>query len=324
MGRVLRSLAKRRDVLHQAGGQFLALPAERAGSVILALRAGPRPSTALQRRTLFHAYLSGAHTIHEEWGAENNLLDWRSGELSSYGRVTREFLDFLDAVPDVGVPYTPIALLLDTSRPPPVTFERAPFGGRVARWYAPRSLDIAWAHIQIGMYGIGAPTPGRHPAAWLESGHYPPSPYPELFDIVPADAPEAILAGYRRVVAVGDGRFPARAEVVPVADQFRRVAEAVCAVSPFHRTGDLVMQVNVRAADNTWIVGLYNPRGAYRGDVLDTGSILDPDCEAVETLTPKFPFRGARLLHGWPARTALEVGGDRLRVTVGAGGLAPS
>ena len=59
-------------------------------------------SSAMQRRIFFHAYLSGAHTLHEEWGAEDNLLDWDKGTLSSYGLVTRDFLDFQDANPDVG------------------------------------------------------------------------------------------------------------------------------------------------------------------------------------------------------------------------------
>ena len=57
------------------------------------------PSSALQRRIFFHAYLSGAHTLHEEWGGEGNLLDWDQGKISSYGKVTRDLLDFQEAHP---------------------------------------------------------------------------------------------------------------------------------------------------------------------------------------------------------------------------------
>jgi hypothetical protein len=46
-------------------------------------------SSALQRRICFHSYLSGAHTLHEEWGAEDNLLDWEQCRLSSYGKATK-------------------------------------------------------------------------------------------------------------------------------------------------------------------------------------------------------------------------------------------
>ena len=76
------------------------------------------PSSALQRRIFFHTYLSGAHTLHEEWGCEGNLLDFDAGTISSYGKVTRDLLDFQEANPDVGEPYTPAALAQDASVPP--------------------------------------------------------------------------------------------------------------------------------------------------------------------------------------------------------------
>ena len=76
------------------------------------------PSSALQRRIFFHAYLSGAYTLHEEWGGEGNLLDWDQGKISSYGKVTRDLLDFQEAHADVGQSYTPIALVLEASIPP--------------------------------------------------------------------------------------------------------------------------------------------------------------------------------------------------------------
>ena len=75
------------------------------------------PSTALQRRLFFHAYLSGAWTLHEEWGAECNLWDWENARLTCCGNVTEALLDFQEQCPDVGEPYTPLALVLDTRVP---------------------------------------------------------------------------------------------------------------------------------------------------------------------------------------------------------------
>ena len=280
------------------------------------------PSTALQRRTFFHAYLSGANTLHEEWGAENNLLDWDTGALSSYGQVTRELLDFQEKHQDIGAPYVPVALLLDVGVPPPIMFADAPFGGPVARWFKPRPIDIAWAQIKQGLYGLLV---GAGHSEWTglqEARFYPPCYYPELFDIIPSDASAETFANYRQIIAVGESDWPYNTERIPVENQFKTLAAALQRFSPFQRVSDLIMQVNYRETDKTWIVGLYNPRGARRGDAQNTGSILNPAFDVLETLLPKFKFNTARLLHGWPESTAMEVSGETLRIHVGAGGLA--
>ncbi len=42
----------------------------------------------------------------------NTFLDWKSFELSPYGKVKKEFLDFVDRHPAIGTPVTPCALVL--------------------------------------------------------------------------------------------------------------------------------------------------------------------------------------------------------------------
>ncbi len=201
-------------------------------------------------------------------------------------------------------------------------FAGAPFSGPVARWYKPRPIDIAWAQIKNGLYGLLV---GAGHSAWTglqEAGYYPPCYYPELFDIIPSNAPAETFASYRQIVAVGESDWPCQIERIPVANQFKTLAAALQQFSPFERAADLVMQINYREADQTWIVGLYNPRGARRGDTQNSGSILNPAFDVWETLLPKFKMKAARFLYGWPESTALEVRGESLHIHVGAGGLA--
>ena len=73
--------------------------------------------------------------------------------------------------------------------------------------------------------------------------------------------------------------------------------------------------------DGAWIVGLYNPRGAWRGDVWKTGSVTNSAFTIKEILKPRFNFRSARLLYQWPELNELKHCGDELHITVGPGGL---
>jgi hypothetical protein len=261
-------------------------------------------SSAMQRRIFFHAYLSGAQTLHEEWGAEGNLIDWDQGTLSSYGLVTRDLLDFQEANPDIGEPYTPIALVLDARIPPP---------------------DVRpWDRLLKALYQHG-PADGAN-AARKDNGRaevpcYLPCVIPEVFDIVPSDAPEQAWARYQEVIWAEPGAAPASAPACPEDQLADRLIAAAKKLSPFSRTSHLIMQVNRRRADRAWIIGLYNPWGAVRGDVFGTGSLLDPGCTQRDVLHATFPIKSARVLYAWPQESRLERKGGDLEATVGPGGL---
>ncbi len=275
------------------------------------------PSSALQRRIFFHAYLSGAHTLHEEWGAEGNLMSWAGGELSSYGRVTRDLLDFQERVGDVGEPFVPIALVLDATVVPPFGT-----GGKLQHWFPPRAIDLAWADVKHAIYPQSASAAAKASSelSQREVACYAPSPYPELFDIVPSDAPEGLWSEYREVISIGDGHAPACAQRGSIDAQIARLAKAMERWSPLARSGDMPMQINFRDVDEAWILGLYNPCGAYRGDVANTGSILESLCTQRETIRMKSPVKSVRLLHAWPASTGIERRGDEFEAIVGPGG----
>ena len=250
------------------------------------------PSTALQRRIFFHTYLSGAWTLHEEWGAEGNLTDCEQGRLSCNGRVTRDFLDFQEQNPDVGEPYTPLALVLDPQMPTPATDR--------------------WARLKAALFQFDATdraNAARQTSSPMEAACYAPCVVPEVFDLVPGDAPLRVWKNYRAMISVGDGDF-----------SFDHVMARARNLSPFGITAHLPMQINQRKRDGAWILGLYNPWGAKRGDVENVGSILDDVCTARAVLRPRFAVRSLRVLHGWPSGTTARQRGNPIEVVIGPGG----
>ena len=66
---------------------------------------------SLQRRLHFYSYFAGAGFMSEEWCANTTFYDWNDFELTPYGKVKKEFIDFTKTF-DVGKPLTPIAAVL--------------------------------------------------------------------------------------------------------------------------------------------------------------------------------------------------------------------
>lgn len=271
------------------------------------------PSSALQRRLFFYSYLAGAHYLYEEWGAECNLLDWDTGKLSSYGQATAELLDFQEAHPDIGVPFTPLALELDASVPPPSRFHEAAMGEPINKFYPPREIDLAWSRLLLSLYGTGQHSGVPQWSGHLENACLCASEIPDLFDVMPSAASDEVRSSYRRILSpAGRSNEQWMGDICRAAEEY----------SPFDRATDLTLQINRREADGAWIVGLHNPRGARRGDVENSGSILNDAFTAHEVLHARAPIHSARLLYAWPAATTLDRRGDDLHVTVGPGGSA--
>ena len=74
-------------------------------------------SRSLQKRIFLYSYLSNADFMSEEWGVCNLFFDWKSFELSPYGKVKKDFVDFMEKYPDVGEKLTPIAAVLPNDLP---------------------------------------------------------------------------------------------------------------------------------------------------------------------------------------------------------------
>lgn len=260
------------------------------------------PSSALQRRIFFHAYLSGAHTLHEEWGAEGNLESWTNPKLSSYGRVTRDLLDFEEAYPDVGQPFTPLALVLDAQTMPP--------GGE------------PWNQLLSSLSNTSeAGSPNVSQFGKAEAVCYPAWVIPEIFDIVPSDAPAEVWNGYQSIVAFDQSVAPEAARIVEPGGFASAAIQAARDLSPIEYSANFSVQINHRPSDSAWIVALYNPWGAERGDVYATGSVLDPASAQHTVLKPKFSFSNTKVLYAWPEESKLIPRENELEVTIGPGGI---
>lgn len=76
--------------------------------------AGPNggSSRSLQWRIFLYAYMSNAAMISEEWGLCNTFVDWENFELSPYGKVKLDFINFMQKYDDVGAKLTPAAVVL--------------------------------------------------------------------------------------------------------------------------------------------------------------------------------------------------------------------
>jgi hypothetical protein len=144
---------------------------------------------------------------------------------------------------------------------------------------------------------------------------------PEVFDIVPSDAPEALWKTYKEIIPVGTAPIPPGATACPPEQVYDRLAAAVARLSPLTRSTHLLMQVNHRPSDGAWIVALYNPWGAWRGDVNGVGTLFDEGRAIHDILRPTFAARSARAIFAWPRDSSVSLHGTDINVAVGAGGI---
>ena len=74
-------------------------------------------SRNLQERVWHYAYFTGATVMGEEYGVCNTFRNYDDFDLSPYGQVKKNFLDFTERVPDVGTAFTPFAIVLPKELP---------------------------------------------------------------------------------------------------------------------------------------------------------------------------------------------------------------
>lgn len=69
-------------------------------------------SRSMQRRMHLYSFMAGASFMSEEWGMCNTFYDWNDFEISPYGQVKIDFINFTQKYKDIGKTYTPIAVVL--------------------------------------------------------------------------------------------------------------------------------------------------------------------------------------------------------------------
>ena len=76
-------------------------------------------SRSMQKRIQLYSYFAGAEFISEEYGMSNTFYDWENFELTPYGKIKYDFLQFIKKYKqsDIGEIYTPIAIVLPKDLP---------------------------------------------------------------------------------------------------------------------------------------------------------------------------------------------------------------
>ena len=260
-------------------------------------------SRSLQRRLFLYAYLAGASFFSEEWGLFNTFSDPEGRELSPYGLVKREFLDFVRRVP-AGEFYAPAAIVLPRGTavlcdPPGGAPGSFPFASPDAA----RRAERAAAGIRRLM---GPPENAPREARVLPGGTLP-----DAFDIVNADD-EAALSRYELLVDLtGDPGFALRRPNAVTPDE---AAVRIVGLMPCRVSGGAHWFFD-RLPDG-WILGLFNNEGILRS--VAGGERKDPAARRTAVVSLGREVRAEPLFGGAP----LHREGDSLFVELEAGDAA--
>ena len=243
-------IAFTRGAARQAGGAFLYYHAPNFGDTATTFtkaqnfagpdffyhsRYGPTmgPSLSWYRKSYFLYYMSGASAIYLEQG-HDQFFKPGPGEnplqLNPLGRITDEFLRFAEKHPDRGVPYTPIAFLLDPAHGFEITdYPQWPFEvSQLDR--SDRALrELFGVAYYPGLVVEGEP-------AIADRQPFAPGVFGDVFDVLTTDNTD--LSGYRGVVLGGRAEWSPRLEayvrnggtVVLNAAQAKKVSEELVGV----------------------------------------------------------------------------------------------
>ncbi len=167
-------------------------------------RYGPSmgPSLSWYRKSYYLYYMSGASAIYLEQGFDQ-FFKPGPGEhpfqLNPLGRITEDFMRFAEKHPDRGVPYTPVAFLLDPAHGWEMTdYPQWSFGvSQINR--SDRALrELFGAAYYPGTVREGEPASGERQA-------FVPGVFGNIFDVlVASDSRKDAIDSYRAVIAGGE------------------------------------------------------------------------------------------------------------------------
>lgn len=282
-------------------------------------------SRLLQRRIYFHALMSGAEFMAEEWGFVRSFYNMETYDLSPYGKVKKEFIDFARTHKKMQA-VTPFAIVLPTDLDclhvgrgfkgplgtPSVNFMRIT---------PDEATGIRFGQIhdvlKIVFQGENAEKYGN------EGRTLQNSRFGDHFDIIYADAPEDALKQYDLLIdADPEGSF-AKAHpelpVLPGADleELERILR--------QKTQELLP---VYVDSLHWILSedehgryltLFNNEGNHR--TIKDGDTIDPRADTTATVTLKEKGE-LSLLYASGATQIQKIKDGTYRITVPAAQLA--
>jgi hypothetical protein len=160
------------------------------------------------RKLYYLNYLGGASAIYWEQGLGNQYLQPGPGQhpvgLSPFGRTTKDFMEFVDRVPDRGEPFTPVAVLLGRAH----GYSHVSFRARPFEVFDDGPADLELRELFNVLYFPSPILEGQPQAPDLQS--LPPGVFGNLFDAL-VDRPErqAALYDYPIVWLAGDVKLGA-------------------------------------------------------------------------------------------------------------------
>jgi hypothetical protein len=278
-------------------------------------------SRAFQRRLFWWAYLTGARFLAEEWGPENTFFDWKGFDLTSYGQVVVDFLDFVRSH-GRGRLVTPAAVVIDREG---FCLDTYFLAGQRKKWlgfYEPTAHQQAMSEFFRQLIGHKDSPPND------DARVLPASPMPDAFDVVLDDAPAEFLSRYAVLAYVGErpDRFRRKLRGCSAQSIFledpartaREFTEATLARLPLRVEGP-VNWLLCRKKDSLQ-VGIFNPAGVTTD--FHKGERSEAKAVATASILGSPSGSRARLSAAWPAGTRIRSAAGRIEVTVGPGGLA--
>lgn len=208
-------IAFTRGAARQSGGAFLYYHAPNFGDTATTFtraqnfagpdffyhsRYGPSmgPSLSWYRKSYFLYYMSGASAIYLEQGGDQFFKPGPGDnplQLNPLGRITEEFMRFAEKHPDRGVPYTPIAFVLD----PAHGFEMADYPQWPFEVSQIDRSDRALRELFGVAYYPGLVVEGE--PATADRQPFVSSIFGDIFDVLTTAATD--FSGYRAVVLGG-------------------------------------------------------------------------------------------------------------------------
>ena len=167
------------------------------------------------RKAYFAAYMAGAASVYLEQGFDQYFIPSPGPpkvQLSPFGRITDEFMRFAEKHPDRGVPYTPIAFLLDAGHGW-YQYENEAGAFSISANQNPATLNYLRHDAMIrDLFNIAWYPMPKVEGEPLMSPRlcFLNSPLGDVFDVlVTSNAPKArdIVKSYRAIVLAGDVRL---------------------------------------------------------------------------------------------------------------------
>ena len=262
-------------------------------------------SRSLQRRLHLYSYYAGADFISEEWSGGNTFYDWNDYELTPYGKVKYDFLQFVKRNPKekIGTPYTPIAIVLSKDALPVFDIR----GGNTR--YMDFDLDGSVAENTLAernalreLLAAETEMKGSETSVLINSL------LPDAFDVIHTDAPKLDASYQYFVNCTGDPAFEKAHRCCTVEE----AKELIHQLMPCEVHGNVHWMVN--RTENGWLLIIFNHSGIHRS--VEKGEYTLPDSEEHVTVS----IKNNSPMQFEEGDAAFSKDGDAYHITVPAGG----